>query len=139
MGPVSYRGAVLAALAFAALNLLWLAGGNASWVPDNQRALIKTGSIALALIIFAALIAHTARRLPASWLQPTVLTAALSVALGLVLILALSALWYPGPFFHDGVRLPQLLTLALVVIVGAVVLAGGIGLLARTLSRSTGT
>lgn len=122
------------ALALTCLNYLWLAGGNAAWVSEGYRELVKTLSLALALALFAAAMAVTARNSPEHWLKATVLTGALSTGFGFLLILASGAVLARGQFFHDGLRLGDLAASLLAVVLGGAVLAAGIGFVARLLA-----
>lgn len=122
------------ALALTCLNYLWLAGGNAGWIAEGHRELVKNLSLGLAFAVFAAATVVTARNTPEQWLKATVLTGALSTGVGFLLILLSSAVLARGQFFHDGLRLGNLALSLLVVVLGGAVLAGGIGFVARLIA-----
>lgn len=131
MKPSASLVTVSVAVTLALLNYLWLAGGNASWVPDTGRSLVKTLSLGLAIAVFVAGAFVVARGAPEQWFRVTAATGALSGGLGFLLILLSSAVLARGQFFHDGVRLgPLAVALLSTMAVGAVV-AGIVGWIVR--------
>jgi len=121
------------ALALACLNYLWLAGGNAGWIAEGNRELVKNLSLGLAFVIFAVGAFFAARQAPDHWFQTAALTGALSGGLGFVLILLSSALLARGQLFHDGVRIGNVALTLLCVLGGGALLAVGIGFVTRLL------
>lgn len=99
---------IAVAVALGALNYLWLAGGNATWVPDQYRGVVKAVALVLALAVFALGMAMTARASSRQWLGTTVAAGSMTAGLGFVLIVASSAVLARGQFFHDGIRLGDL-------------------------------
>ena len=132
MNTLPFRSVAAASAIFLLLDLAWLAGGNAGWVPEGQRSLVKILSLMLAVIAFVVLTIRVARHAAArDWLQITVVTGALSVGLGLVLILLVGSVLYHDQFFHDGVRTLSLLTVLVGGTLGAGITAAIIGLIVR--------
>ncbi len=127
---------IAVAVALGALNYLWLAGGNATWVPDQYRGVVKAVALVLALAVFALGMAMTARASSRQWLGTTVAAGSMTAGLGFVLIVASSAVLARGQFFHDGIRLGDLAMLLLAVVVGAAVVAALVGYLSRILEAS---
>lgn len=127
---------IAVAVALGALNYLWLAGGNATWVPDQYRGVVKAVALVLALAVFALGMSMTARASSRQWLGTTVAAGSMTAGLGFVLIVASSAVLARGQFFHDGIRLGDLAMLLLAVVVGAAVVAALVGYLSRILEAS---
>ncbi len=127
---------IAVAVALGALNYLWLAGGNATWVPDQYRGVVKAVALVLALAVFALGMSMTARASSRQWLGTTVAAGSMTAGLGFVLIEASSAVLARGQFFHDGIRLGDLAMLLLAVVVGAAVVAALVGYLSRILEAS---
>lgn len=135
MSGVSLRAVVLPGVAYALLNQFWLAGGNAPWVGEGQRTLVKGASLLLAAGIFVTAVIGVMRQTQPGWLKATALTVGLGAGLGLTLMILTSMLWYRGQFFHDSdpvQRAPTLLLLIAAVVLGA----GGVGVLLGLLVRS---
>lgn len=136
MTNLPWRHIVAVAVALSAVNYLWLAGGNASWVPDGYRSLVKTAALVIALCAFVLGMAMTARVSSQHWLGTTVAAGVIAAGLGLLLIVTSSALLARGQFFHDGVRRGDLTMLLLAVVVGAAVVAALVGYLSRRIRAS---
>lgn len=135
MAPGTLRIALLTGVAFCGLNLLWLIAASAPYVPEAYRGFMKVTCLLVALTLFVLMTGSSARQPTSAWLGSAALAGGVSVGFGLVLILLASALWYPGQFFHDGLRLPTLATLLIGGIIGGSVVAAAIGAVARMLLK----
>jgi hypothetical protein len=136
MKVMSARLVLGAAALFVALDMLWLAAGNATGLAPALRQVLKSGSLVGAIIVYVALASHSAVR-NQRWVSAAILNCAVAVGLALSIMIVGSYQWRRGQFFHDATmveRLPALAALLVVVIVGAGLFAPLIGALARLIS-----
>jgi hypothetical protein len=131
MKPSASFVAVSVAIMLALLNYLWLAGGNASWIPETGRSMVKTVSLGLAIAVFISGAFVVARGAPEHGVRVTAATGALSGGLGFLLVLLSSAVLARGQFFHDGVRPGPLAVALLSTIAGGAVVGGTVGWIVR--------
>ena len=139
MKNVSWTIMALTMVAYLLLNYAWLAAGNAPAVADGLRGPLKTICLVVAGFVYLATAVLIALGDHDQWVGATAATAGGGVVAGLVLIIASSALFRPGQFFHDGTVVERLPTLLLVVVgagTAAGLLAVVVGAAARAAFRS---
>lgn len=96
--PIAIAGAAI----YTIFDILWLASANSSSVGESNRPVLKGACLAGAALTFLAISALLSTRAGAEpWVRKTATTSAMAVIAGVILMVAVSALWYQGQFFHD--------------------------------------
>lgn len=127
-----------AAVGYLLLNYLWLWAANTAGLDESVRSTLKWLVMGAAALVFTAMAAYIAMKEEADWMRRTATNAGAAVALGIILIILSSLVWYRGQVFHDatlGERWPSLLGIVIGLAASAAALAWVPGVLARILLR----
>jgi hypothetical protein len=124
----------LTAVAYLVLNHLWLAAANSGSVSDGTRPLLKALCLIAAVGLYLAVAGRVALHTESHWIRSTALIAGAAVAMGLILIVLSSLIWYKGQFFHDAGPVERIPTI-LAVLVGASLVAAAVAPIAGAVAR----
>jgi hypothetical protein len=133
MNGLSIRWVLAAAAAFVVLDQLWLAGGNAEWVPENLRSVFKVSALLAAGAVYVSVCIYSGMRAD-GWVRAAALHSGAAVGLGLFLIVTVSAIWRRGHFFHDS-ETAERLPVVIAFIAAATLIAATIGPVVASLAR----
>lgn len=125
MHQLSLRAVLLGAGVYLVLDICWLAAATSSFVPETMRPALKVLFLVIACGVYAVMAGLFATRGEGNWMIRTAMNSSAAVTLGLVLMIFVSLLWYRGQFFHDATPADQVPSLALMLLLSAVVSGAG--------------